>query len=94
MKKIWFFGSKLCINSEENEVNTVYILLKQIAWFSQHSLNKIINFLAVSLDIMSRRVWYTVRQILDKVFADEDSDYGPELECLTAKIRSKCVLDG
>ena len=30
---------------------------------------------AFSFDTMSKNVWYTIRQVLDKVFADKDSDY-------------------
>ena len=36
---------------------------------------------------------YTIRQVLDEVFADKDSRYGPEWEALMAKFRWKLVQD-
>lgn len=36
---------------------------------------------------MSKSARYTVRQVLEELFADEDSDYGPELEAVMAKLR-------
>ena len=35
---------------------------------------------------MSKRARYTVRQVLEEVFADEDSDYDPEEEDIPANL--------
>ena len=48
---------------------------------------KLPSFLAVSFDTLSKRVQNNFWQVLDEVLADEDSDYGPELEALTATFR-------
>ena len=45
--------------------------------------------LVILLDAVNRQSWYTLRIVLDKVFAGEDSNCGKRLEALTAKLQQK-----
>ena len=46
----------------------------------------------ILLDTVNRQAWYTMRIVLDKVFAGENSDCGKQLEALMAKLQQKPCL--
>ena len=57
-----------------------YILLEHAVSFWWRNSTEIGVFPTILFNITNKWVRFTIRQVLDEVFVDEDSDYNPDVE--------------